>query len=149
MNKKVINTMRENAIILLGELLLHKEKFSLVLWNKDNWDKPLPDRIMSEFPVTIMLDFKGDTLVDSYLDKETGRCYISTDFDGTVYKKEVEFDEIHVIMDLDGRPYLVNDFIPASIGQDFMDETGIVSDLHNEGHEIEDIERSVNAFKED
>jgi len=110
MTNEVKNVLRESAMSLVEIMLLENEPFRIVLWNNDNWNAPLPKRILESFPTQLVLDIKDQALDDSYIDPATGEIIICTVFDGAEYIKVLEYGEIIAVLSLDGQPYILNDF---------------------------------------
>ena len=118
LTKEVRETMRENAYSLLETMILEDVPFRLVLWNNNNWDKPLPTSIMDAFPTQLVLDIKEMALDESYIDESTGETIITTMFEGVEYSKVIIYDEIIAILDLVGQPYILNNFEPDVVQAD-------------------------------
>jgi hypothetical protein len=114
LSKETRELMRENAYTLLEMLIMEKSPFRIVIWNADNWNRPLPHSIMDDFPTQLVLDIKEEALDDSFVDEFTGEVIISTMFEGIEHYKTVLYDEIIAILDLDGQPYLLNNFYPET-----------------------------------
>lgn len=112
LTREVKETMRENAYSLLEILILEEVPFRIAIWNLDNWDRPLPKSIMEDFPTQMLLEISEDALGDSYVDENTGEIIISGMFEKEIYHKTVMYDEIIAILDLDGQPYILNNFYP-------------------------------------
>lgn len=107
---EIKETMREKAYSLLEIMILEEFPFRLVLWNNNNWDKHLPEDIMMSFPSQLVLDIKEMALEDSFVDESTGDIVITTLFEGEEYSKVILYDEIVAILDLQGQPYILNNF---------------------------------------
>jgi len=107
---EVKEVMRENAHSLVETLILEEVPFRIVLWNNDNWDSPLPKKIMETFPKQLVLDIKEMALRTSYLNESTGEIILSTAFESREYSKILHYDEIIAVLDLKGQPYLLNNF---------------------------------------
>jgi len=67
-----------------------------IIENNNNWDKELPDRLKSE--VRFMIKIENDTLNDTFV--EDGKVYISTEFDGELYSKEILKEDIAGFFDI-------------------------------------------------
>jgi len=106
----VKDALRESALEIAEILLLEDQEFRIVIWNNDNWNNPLPQRIMEAFPTQLVLDIKEQSLEDSYVDENTGEIVICTVFDGVEYMKILEIGELIAVLSLDGQPYILNDF---------------------------------------
>ena len=147
--------MRENALDLVSGLLVESIPFRLVLWNNDDWDAMLPEFIMESFPVQLVLDIRDVALDDSFIDENTGEINIVTSFEGHVYTKILQGDEIMGILDLTGQPYIINSFemdrnnIENNEDMILSKPTSInewIKLAKSGGIKEEDAERSINAF---
>jgi len=152
LTQEVKEVMRENAMALVAVLLDEGVPFNLVLWNKDNWDKPLPEEIMKKFPVQLPLDMKEQTLEDSYFEALEG-IVINTFFQGKEYSKILEEDEILGILDLSGHPLQLNNFKPneedvKNTKNTIKTKEELLSSLVADGISEEGAQRSINIFLE-
>lgn len=118
LNKEIRELMRENAYSFLELLILEKQPFRIVLWNADNWNRPLPDSIMDNFPTQLVLEIQDMALEDSFVDENTGEIIITTIFEDMEFFKTVLYDEIIAILDLEGQPYILNNFYPETGSED-------------------------------
>jgi len=107
---EVRELMRDNALDLVEMMILEQQPFRIVIWNNDNWNQSLPDTIMESFPVQIVLDIKQMALEESFVDENTGEVIIVTMFEGSEYHKILEGSEIIAVLDLEGQPYVLNNF---------------------------------------
>jgi hypothetical protein len=150
--ENVKENMREFAYSLIEHLILEQHPFRLVLWNNDDWDKALPEKVMSAFPVQIAIDIKDMTLKESYVDDNTGEVLINTFFNNEAFSKTLDYNEIVAVLDIEGQPLVLNNFEPhpPSIEEirDFniTSKEELVNMIVSEGIEKEDAKRSVNAF---
>ena len=110
MKEEIKEVLRESAMSLVEILLLEKESFRIVLWNNNNWNEPLPKRILEAFPTQLVLDIKEQALDDSYIDPATGEVIICTIFDGVEYLKVLKHGELIAVLSIEGNPYILNDF---------------------------------------
>jgi len=148
--------MRDNAINLVEALLSDNQPFRLVLWNNNNWNAPLPDNIMESFPIQLVIDIKQMALEESFVNDKTGDVIITTMFEGIEYQKVLDYDEILAVLDLDGQPYILNNFKPElnledSVKEFFAPEIPttkkeIVELAVSDGCEKVAIERSFDIF---
>jgi len=151
---EIREVMRESARALVEIMILENKPFRIVLWNDDNWNKPLPKRIMDAFPIQIVLDIKDAALDNSYIDESTGEIILVTVFDEEEYSKVLEYDEIIAVLDLDGQPYILNNFVKEkpltieNIASSFIPQTKaeVIEMVISDGIPKEDAERSINAF---
>ena len=149
---EVKETMRESAYSLLEIMILENFPFRVVLWNNNNWDKPLPKDIMASFPSQIVLDIKEMALEESYIDENTGEVIIATMFEGNEYTKSIIYDEIVAILDLQGQPYILNNFEQNTILPDkvFTNKPKTKMDLLSlviaDGIPAEAATKSIDAF---
>jgi hypothetical protein len=147
-------TMRENARNLVEIMILEEQPFRLILWNNDNWDKPLPDSVMESFEHQIVLDIKDMTLKESYVDDATGNIVLIGSFEGEILTKILEYDEIIAILDLKGQPYMINNFEPEDIDEEL--EIEYIRNITSKEEWIEmaidgglprdAVEKSINVF---
>ena len=70
----------------------------IVLKNSDTWGIPLPEELKNQ--ETIVLDIKGQSLVDSYVDKSG--VFISTAFGDDINTKLFTFDDIIQVITFEG-----------------------------------------------
>jgi hypothetical protein len=148
-------TMRDNARNLAEIMILEDQPFRLILWNNDNWDKPLPENIMKSFEHQIVLDIKEMTLEESFIDEATGEIVLVSSFGGEEYSKVLEYDEIIAILDLQGQPYMINNF-PQDGPEELPDEIEYIREVTTKedwldmavegGIPREAAEKSMNAF---
>ena len=115
--------MRENAIDLVEIMIQEQYPFRLVMWNNNNWNQALPEKIMKSFPVQIVLDIKQMALEESFVDENTGEVVITTMFEGKEYQKVLEGSEIIAVLDLTGQPYILNNFKQEEIQEEYLSET--------------------------
>jgi len=102
--------MRISAYEILVNLIENNEPFGLVMWNNDNWDLPLPEDVMEQFPTTITLNIEGEVL-ERVEFTEDGKVDLDIMFGDTEYFKEIEMGEIVALVNLKtGQPYIVCDF---------------------------------------
>jgi len=153
----VKEVMRENALSLVEVMLLEGVPFRIVLWNNDNWDMPLPEKIMQAFPTQLVLDIKEAALDESFVDEKTGEVIITTVFEGNEYSKVLHYGEIIAVLDLDGQPYVLNNFAQepleatvTDVMKELMPSTvnELVSIAVSEGISEEGARRSINCFLE-
>jgi hypothetical protein len=151
--ESVKDVMRTMAYELAELLILEDFPFRLIIWNNDNWNKPLPDNIMEKFPAQIVIDIKELALKDSFIDENTGELIINTYFNDAPYSKVLDFEEIVAILDLDGQPLIVNNFEPETPfnkpvlnRKKLQNKKDLVDLIVSEGIDEEDAYRSVNAF---
>ena len=148
LTEEVKEVMRENAMALIAVLLDEEVPFNLVLWNKNNWDKPLPEDIMKKFPLQIPLDVKEQTLEDSYFEEGIG-VVINTFFHGKEYSKVLQEEEILGILDLAGHPLQLNNFKPEieeKVKKEIGTKKELLSSLVAEGITEEGANNSINMF---
>jgi len=104
--------LRENAYKIVKEFIIQKYEFRLIIWNLDDWEESLPDHIMEEFETHLVLDIKGDTLLNSEIN-EDGLVVIKASFEDGLENEKVLFPEdIVAILESDGRTIHVNNFGP-------------------------------------
>jgi hypothetical protein len=136
-------------------MILDGIPFRIVLWNNNNWDTNLPDKIMEAFPVQIVLDIKEMALQNSYTDEATGEIVLSTAFEGSEYQKILNYDEIIAVLDLNGQPYILNNFqqdqkitLEDVINDNFLPRTknDVIEMVMSDGVPVEAAQRSINAF---
>ena len=70
----------------------------IVLNNSDTWDMPLPEELKDG--KSIVLDIKGQSLVDSFVDKSG--VFISTAFGDDINTKLFTFDDIIQVITFEG-----------------------------------------------
>jgi len=144
--------MRESARELVEIMLLDNQEFRLIIWNNNNWDKPLPESIMKSFKDQLILDIKEMALDDSYVDEATGELILVSSFGGEEYSKVLEYDEIIAVLDLSGQPYIINNFSQEEQEEDIVYEKIPLTkndwiDMATDGGiPRENAERSINAF---
>jgi len=151
--QSVKDVMRTMAYELTELLILEDSPFRLIIWNNNDWDKPLPDDIMEKFPAQIVIDIKELALKDSFIDENSGELIINTYFNNIPYSKILDFEEIVAILDLDGQPLIVNNFEPSTPvnkpvlnRNNLKNKKDLVNLIVSEGINEEDAYRSVNAF---
>jgi hypothetical protein len=144
--------MRENARELVEIMILDKQEFRLILWNNDNWDKPLPENIMKSFEHQLILDIKEMALDRTYIDEATGEIILVSSFGNEEYSKVLDYDEIIAVLDLTGQPYIINNFTQEEEVQMIPYETTPLTreawiDMATEGGlPKEAVEKSMDAF---
>jgi len=149
---EVRELMRENALDLVEILIQEQQAFRIVIWNNDNWNHDLPEQITEAFPVQIVLDIKQATLEESFIDESTGEVIITTMFEGSEYMKVLKGDEIVAVLDLEGKPYVVNDFSPEEMEEYVFDsflpttKEEIIELAMLDGCEKEAVTRSLDVF---
>jgi hypothetical protein len=149
MKKEIKEVLRESAMSLVEIMLLEKESFRIVLWNNDNWNEPLPQRILEAFPTQLVLDIKEQALEDSYIDPATGEIIICTTFDGNEYLKVLDYGELIAVLSLEGQPYILNDF-PQDKEKRVVYKHQLVDELvemvSSDGIPEEAVKKSVDCF---
>lgn len=104
--------MRDNAHNLVGVLLEEGIPFRLVLWTNDEWDMPLPDETHEAYPLQMMLEIADMALEESKIDEMTGDIVLNAYFVDREYSKILVPEEIIAVLDLEGQPYILNNFSP-------------------------------------
>jgi 23S rRNA pseudoU1915 N3-methylase RlmH len=151
-NKEVREMMRTNAHNLVKVLLNKEQEFRLVIWNNDDWDEPLPENIMSRFPLQLVLDFKGETLEYSFVEDNRDIILVAAFTEGERFEKQLLPEDIVAILDLDGQPMQVNNFSPEEVKPDKVRESietkdDLIKFLEEDGIPKEAALRSLNAFQ--
>ena len=149
-NLNVREQMRRNIITLVRALLIEKQEFRLVLWNNNDWNEALPESIMNRFPLQLVLDIKGDTLESSYID-EDDVVLVAAFEEGSRFDKVLDMSEVVAVLDLDGQPLQVNNFVPEEIKADAVrskveTKEDLINSLVEGGVPKENAERSIKAF---
>jgi len=127
----VTEVMREAALDIVEIMILEEQEFRIVIWNNDDWSEPLPERIMESFPTQLVLDIKEQSLIDSYIDEQTGEIVLCTAFDGMEYAKVLELGDIIAVLSLDGQPFILNDF-PQDKTLDELDKLDEFQDINDQ-----------------
>jgi len=140
----VTEVMREAALNIVEIMILEEQEFRIVIWNNDNWNEPLPERIMEAFPTQLVLDIKEQSLIDSYIDEKTGEIVLCTVFDGIDYAKVLELGEIIAVLSLDGQPLILNDFPQEKILSE-IDEIRDINDQYMFPKSVQDMVEMISA----
>ena len=147
-DRTIRDLMRENSYRLVAELIHKQYPFRLVIWNNDNWDIPLPKEIVNKFPLQIILDFVGFSLQNSFIYEDN--VFLLTSFeDEIVWTKQLEFDEIIAVLDLEGNPIQINNFPPEEDTPNsprIENEKDLLHELLLEGIDKNSALKSINAF---
>jgi len=145
--------MRENSHSLVEVMILEEQAFRLVLWNNNNWSSPLPEKIMESFPNQLVIDIKDMALDESYVDEATNEIILCTSFEGEVYTKVLQYDEIIAVLDLKGQPYTLNNFEQETVEPDVVydmkppaNRQEWINIAVSGGIEEAQAEKSINAF---
>jgi transcriptional antiterminator len=109
-NDETIKVMRDNAYNLISTFIKNKVPFRLVIWNKDDWDYELPIEVLLTYPLQLVLDIAGDTLNMCKVNDDG--ITIVTYFENIKYTKFLSYDDTVAVLDAEGQPFLVNDFLP-------------------------------------
>lgn len=110
LNLETRELMRGNAYNLVEMFLEEQIPFRIALWNNNDWSSPLPNSILESFPEQILLEISEYSLENSGVDEITGEIIIVSIFDSIEYYKILSPDEIIAVLDLDGQPFILNNF---------------------------------------
>ena len=133
--------MRENAYLLVQNLIVEKIPFSMLLWEEDNWNHILPDGAVNS-EGQIFLDIKNQTLEDSYISKNKN-IVISTYFGNIKFTKTIQFEDIIGVFNELGDPMIINNFLPEDRSISLND---LVKSLVNVGISEDKVNKSLEAF---
>jgi len=151
MNENIKKLMINSSYEIARKLLEEGEDFRIIIWTEDNWNKALPEIILNSFPVRMVLDIKDMTLDDSYLN-ENDEIVIKTFFEGEEYIKTILKRDIVAVLDIDGQPFIMNNFdkeietILDYVDEDIVGEDDILEYVQMAGVDKKDAIRSINAF---
>jgi hypothetical protein len=137
-------SLKEQAYDLIDYLVTKKSPFKLYLLMKDDWDKPLPEKITSQKATVYMLDISAFALEESFVNKD-GIIVLKVAFENDVLTKLLSPDEVYAVES--NIAQIFNDFIHSD--DDSPIET---NDLLNHmvdfiGIKKEDAKRSLEVFK--
>lgn len=107
MNQNLRDIISSGIYDMCVQLVEVQEPFSLLISNGNDWDKPLPDRLASQ--ELFILKMEGDTLEDAYI-TDDGLIFVSTDFDGDIFEKNLHWADVQGLVHSDGKPILVKPF---------------------------------------
>jgi len=149
LSNNVKNELRKNSLEVVKKFLEESQEFRLVMWNNDDWDSDLPQDIMRDYPKQILLDITEEVQDNCYVNEDRVLLYLM--FGDIEYSKELFPEDIVAILDLEGQPYIVNNFdyekarntsISDSITKDDMIESLVdLSEIS-----IDHAKKSVNAM---
>ena len=134
--KDIINDAIYN---MMSEFIINNVPFTFVLDNHNNWDKPLPSRLVDQ--KQILFDIKEDSLEDSFV--ENGEITIVVDLDGELYTKKIEPADILAIQES------VKSKMPFIIRPFKMKPTQVIRSKNKRQLTLDDagIQHSMNMFR--
>jgi hypothetical protein len=151
-NREVREIMRVNAYDLVEVLIKEEQEFRIVIWNNDDWNNALPESIMVKFPLQLVLDIKGDTLEQSYVDEDDDIILVAAFTEDERFSKQLLPEDIVAILDLEGQPMQVNNFAPEEPKPDVVRENietkeDFIKSLESNGVPKESALKSLKVFQ--
>jgi len=155
MTEQLIQTMQENAIRLINQLIIDQKPFNLIIHQNDDWSSKLPDNIIAQFPDTLVLNIAGE--VFEHIDWVEGNPELTMMFSDEEFTKVIYPEDILGIIDSNNQPMLINQ-IPKSLPQEpkiVEDEDKYlkpknkedwVKEVIKDGVTFLEAEQSVNSF---
>jgi len=135
--KQMMNTIRK--------FLYEQIPFTILIYNNNNWNEPLPIDIMEtpEYKEVLPISVSNFTLESSYYDDD--EITIVTAFGEWEYNKILLEDELLAILDINGKPIIIKPFIDEAEEKSVnkINENDIFEDIDDK-----DIKKSINIFLE-
>jgi len=100
MTDNIKNVLRENMYMMLIAYLVDKRPFRILLWQDNEWDKPLPQKVLEDHPKILTLDILDHALDSSYVE-ESEIAIIVTKFGEIEYSRAILPENILGIVDFD------------------------------------------------
>ena len=110
----------ENVLRTVIEIFKSNDDFCLVINNGNDWDKELPERLQKE--QAFLVEIVEDTKKESYI-TEDNDLVLCTDFDGELYTKTLNKEDILGIFDIEKQPLLQKSFKEAHPIKEFQSKT--------------------------
>lgn len=107
MNKDIHKLINKNVYELARTMVTHKEPFKLIIWNNDDWDRPLPDYIMMDYPEHIVLDLESEEFEDCFVN-ESKEIVLNIYFADDPYTKILKPEDIVGVFTIQGEAISVN-----------------------------------------
>jgi len=149
MTDVIEENIRNSGYNLAKELIQSKTPFKIIFFNLNNWDKPLPQYVMKEFPYQYALDFEEDII--KKIKVTDNEIHLKTIIDDIEYSKILYAEEIAGLADIYGTTIFINPFEPQTVTPDreeLFDWDDIKQGLVNElGLDEKHVKRSIQAFK--
>jgi len=128
------------------ELCISGKPFGVIVQNHNDWDKPLPDRLLQN--TQFMFKIENDTLEDLKLNETDGdfSVTITADFDNEMFVKTFSHEDIAGFFTTkDMKPFMLKPFAlkPVAVLKQGREKYGFkIEDVKDE-----DLIDSMNAFK--
>ena len=147
-NERLKDLLRVNIYELLVTFIEEQVPFKIILWNRDDWDMPLPEQTMKNYPLQLVLEISGETLSSAEIVDDM--VQIRASFEGNMeWTKIIGYHDTVGIISLEGNPYQINNFYPEDddIEQPLrFTKQELLLSLQMDGVLEEDAKRSIEAF---
>jgi len=144
MNEDVINYLRNTVWDLSINFIEEQTPFFMVLFNNDDWDKPLPENVMENNKDFLTIEISGETLQNIKYDYDNDIIHLQTYFNNVPFSKNVTIDDIHAVIVNDIMLCCVPILLPI---QDKVDINGLM-EITNNRYTEEELKQSIKVFSE-
>jgi len=147
-DRDTMDMLLESSYRTFRYLFRQGKKFSIVIWNNNDWNHPLPQETMKAHPEHILLDINSQEIERSEI-LEDGSVLLRLIFGETHYEKVILPKDIIAILDGSGRAIHSNNFKDVA-KEELLDSVFSLNDLYEtllaSGVEDENIIKSMEAF---
>jgi len=144
MNEDVIEYLRNTVWDLSINFIEEQTPFFMVLFNNDDWDKPLPENVMENNKDFLTIEISGETLQNIIYDYDNDVIHLQTYFNNIPFSKNVTIDDIHAVIVNDIMLCCVPILLPI---QDKVDINGLM-EITNNKYTEEELKQSIEVFSE-
>ena len=136
--------MYNNAYLMIQSLIKTETDFKLIIYQNNDWDKDLPEKIKEEFNNKLLLIYKEDNIGLCEID-ENGIIILSYEFENDIYFKELFLDDVYAVTNIKGEPLIINNF--EKINKNIKSKEDIIELIMKSNISEEKAIESYNIFK--